>query len=114
MNNIYLKYDNYTESEFEQFRINLKSYVERLERGEELSGRGEVMEFFKLYNTIIPTIGDNGLETIPDSSCSTCTKRLRNNINNYFLIKPIKIEENDSTNDKQPDERVKRGRKPKA
>jgi len=109
--NIYLYYENYTEQEFEQFRVKLKSYVDRLDKGEELSGKGEVLEFFKLYNTIIPTINNNSLELVPQSSCSTCTKRLRNNVANYFLLNPFQtIKENDSTNNSSGSEIIKRGR----
>lgn len=116
--NMILKYDNYNSDEFEQMRHKLKSYSDRLNSGETLSERGAVMEFFKIYNTVVVgQIQDIGYEKMPESACSSCTKRIKRIIDNYFLLFPL-LENKQNNNDNNDGDNTttvqRRGRKPKS
>lgn len=83
------KYDTYSDDEFSQMRVKLKAYADRLEKGETIGERGGVLEFFRIYNTVVVKQMDLGYEAIPESNCGSCTKRLKRNIDNYFTFYPI-------------------------
>ena len=114
--NMIVKYDNYNSDEFEQMRHKLKSYSDRLNAGETLSERGAVLEFFKIYNTVVVgQIQDIGYEKMPESDCSSCTKRIKRIIDNYFLLFPL-LDNKQNNNDNDGDNKTvqRRGRKPKS
>ncbi len=95
------KYDTYSDDEFSQMRVKLKAYADRLDKGETIGERGGVLEFFRLYNTVVVQQMDLGYEAIPESNCGSCTKRLKRNIDNYFTFYPIiniPIEDESNTN----------------
>lgn len=112
-----VKYDNYNSDEFEQMRHKLKSYSDRLNAGETLSERGAVLEFFKIYNTVVVgQIPDIGYEKMPESACSSCTKRIKRVIDNYFLLFPLENKQNNNDNNDGDNTTTvqRRGRKPKS
>ena len=114
--NMIVKYDNYNSDEFEQMRHKLKSYSDRLNAGETLSERGAVLEFFKIYNTVVVgQIQDIGYEKMPESACSSCTKRIKRIIDNYFLLFPLlDNKQNNNDNDGENTTVQRRGRKSKS
>ncbi len=111
-----LKFDTYNDSEFEQMREKLKSYSDRLNAGESISERGGIMEFFKIYNTVVVgQMPDIGYEKMPESACSSCTKRIKRIIDNYFLLFPLENKQiNNDNNDGDNTTVQRRGRKPKS
>jgi hypothetical protein len=114
------KYDSYSDEEFRQMKIKLKNYYDRLTRGETIAERGGVEEIIKLFNTIVPpAIPEIAYENMPESACSSCTKRICRNLSNYFLLFPIE-EEKEQVKTKEQDDKQpgavdgvhkKRGRK---
>lgn len=113
-----LKYDTYNDVEFQQMRLKLKSYSDRLNAGESISERGGIMEFFRIYNTVVvSSMPDIGYEKMPESNCSSCTKRIKRIIDNYFILFPLEENKNNTNNDNNDGDNTtvqRRGRKPKS
>lgn len=115
------KYDSYSDEEFRQMKIKLKGYYDRLTRGETIAERGGVEEIIKLFNTIVPaSMPEIAYENMPESACSSCTKRICRNLSNYFLLFPIEEAKEEQIKTEEEDDKQsgvdngvhkKRGRK---